>query len=86
MFDTDLTAVRQNNDKRPFSAQAHRQQAENEHMKRFLAALSRLACERGQTMAEYGILLAVVALVVVVAALTLGSSISHLFESTAGKL
>jgi len=37
-------------------------------------------------MAEYGILLAVVALVVVVAALTLGSSISHLFESTAGKL
>jgi Flp pilus assembly pilin Flp len=37
-------------------------------------------------MAEYGILIAVIALVVVVVAITLGSSISHLFSSTASHL
>ncbi|MFL5830283.1 MAG: Flp family type IVb pilin [Solirubrobacteraceae bacterium] len=42
--------------------------------------------EEGQTMAEYGILLAVIALVVVVVAVTLGSSISALFGSTASKV
>jgi pilus assembly protein Flp/PilA len=81
-----LTAARQNNDKFSFQAQASLRQAENWHMKGFLAALARLACERGQTMAEYGILIAVIAVVVVIAALTLGGSISHLFNSTAGKL
>jgi pilus assembly protein Flp/PilA len=55
-------------------------------MKTLLAALSRIACERGQTMAEYGILIAVIALIVVVAAVTLGGSISHLFDTTAGKV
>lgn len=39
--------------------------------------------EEGQTMAEYGILIAVIALVVVVVAVTLGGAISSLFGSTA---
>jgi len=43
----------------------------------------RLRREEGQTMAEYGILLGVIALVVVVVAITLGSSISSLFSTTA---
>jgi pilus assembly protein Flp/PilA len=76
----------QNNDNRPFQAQARSQQAENRCMKALLAAVYRLASERGQTMAEYGILIAVIALIVVVAAVTLGGSISHLFNSTAGKV
>lgn len=46
----------------------------------------RLRREDGQTMAEYGILIAVIALVVVVAAIVLGSSISSLFGSTSSKL
>jgi Flp pilus assembly pilin Flp len=46
----------------------------------------RMQHEEGQTMAEYGILIAVIALVVVVVAITLGSSISSLFGSTAGHL
>ncbi len=37
-------------------------------------------------MAEYGILIAVIALVVVVAAIVLGGSISSLFGSTSGSL
>jgi pilus assembly protein Flp/PilA len=45
-----------------------------------------LAVERGQTMAEYGILIAVIALIVVVAAVVLGSSITGLFNSTATKV
>lgn len=42
----------------------------------------RLQGETGQTMAEYGILIAVIALIVVVAALLLGGQISSLFSST----
>jgi Flp pilus assembly pilin Flp len=49
-------------------------------------ALAGLGFERGQTMAEYGLLLAVIALVVVVVAVTLGSSISHVFAGTASRL
>jgi pilus assembly protein Flp/PilA len=48
--------------------------------------LTRLRREDGQTMAEYGILIAVIALIVVVAAVVLGSSISTLFSSTATKV
>jgi Flp pilus assembly pilin Flp len=76
----------QNNDKRAIEAQARCLQAENWHMKALLAALYRLASERGQTMAEYGILIAVIAVVVVVVAITLGSNISHLLSNTAGKV
>jgi Flp pilus assembly pilin Flp len=50
---------------------------------RLLAAAGR---SEGQTMAEYGILIAVIALIVVVAAVVLGSSISGLFSSTAGQV
>lgn len=46
----------------------------------------RVRHEEGQTMAEYGILLAVIALVVIVVAITLGSSISALFGSTASHI
>jgi pilus assembly protein Flp/PilA len=53
---------------------------------RLLSLFARWACDRGQTMAEYGVLIAVIALVVVVAAVTLGGSLSTLFHNTAGKV
>jgi pilus assembly protein Flp/PilA len=46
----------------------------------------RMRQEKGQTMAEYGILIAVIALIVVVAAVVLGGSISGLFSSTSKNL
>jgi Flp pilus assembly pilin Flp len=48
--------------------------------------VARLPTERGQTMAEYGILIAVIALIVVVAAVALGGSLSGLFHATASKV
>jgi pilus assembly protein Flp/PilA len=42
--------------------------------------------EEGQTMAEYGILIGVIALVVVAAAITLGSNITGAFNSAATKI
>jgi Flp pilus assembly pilin Flp len=48
--------------------------------------LTRLRREDGQTMAEYGILIAVIAIVVVLAAVFLGSSISSLFSNTSSHL
>ena len=48
--------------------------------------LMRVRREDGQTMAEYGILIAVIALIVVVAAVVLGSSITGLFNNTATKV
>lgn len=50
------------------------------------AFIARLQREDGQTMAEYGILIAVIAVVVILAATTLGSSISSVFNSVAGKI
>ena len=46
----------------------------------------RLRHQEGQTMAEYGILLGVIALVVVAVAVLLGNSISALFNSTKASL
>ena len=46
----------------------------------------RMRREEGQTMAEYGILIGVIALVVILAAVFLGSSISALFSGTSGKV
>jgi pilus assembly protein Flp/PilA len=46
----------------------------------------RMQREEGQTMAEYGILLGVIALVVVGVAVVLGSSISALFSNVSGKV
>jgi len=46
----------------------------------------RMHREEGQTMAEYGILLAVIALIVIGAAVFLGSSISSLFKSVSSGL
>ena len=51
-----------------------------------LAFWTMLRRQEGQTMAEYGILIAVIAIVVIVAAALLGSSISALFNSTAGQV
>jgi pilus assembly protein Flp/PilA len=48
--------------------------------------IARMRAEDGQTMAEYGLLLAVIAVVVVAAALVLGQSISSLFLGVAGSL
>jgi Flp pilus assembly pilin Flp len=46
----------------------------------------RLAVQRGQTLAEYGILVAVIAVIVIVAAITLGASLSGLFSGSAHKV
>jgi pilus assembly protein Flp/PilA len=48
--------------------------------------IARMRREEGQTMAEYGLLLAVIAVVVVAAALVLGKSISSLFLGVASSL
>jgi Flp pilus assembly pilin Flp len=46
----------------------------------------RVANERGQTMAEYAVLIAVIALIVVVAAVTLGGSLSGVFSGASRKV
>ncbi len=48
-----------------------------------LLILPRLAADDGQTLAEYGILVAVIAIIVLVAALVFGASVSALFSTTA---
>ncbi len=48
--------------------------------------VARMRSQTGQTMAEYGILIAVIAVIVVLAATVLGGSVSTLFSSTSGKL
>ena len=50
------------------------------------ALFARLRRDDGQSMAEYGILIAVIAVVVIAAAALLGASISSLFSSLAGSL
>jgi pilus assembly protein Flp/PilA len=50
------------------------------------ALIARMRQQEGQTMAEYGLLLAVIAVVVVAAALILGQSISSLFLGVASSL
>jgi Flp pilus assembly pilin Flp len=53
---------------------------------RLWGAWLRVRLQDGQTMAEYGILIAVIAIVVVVAAVLLGSSITSLFKDTSSHL
>ena len=48
--------------------------------------LMRLRSEDGQTMAEYGILIGVIAVVVVAAAVLLGGNITSLFSNTSAHL
>jgi Flp pilus assembly pilin Flp len=50
------------------------------------SVLMRLRREEGQTMAEYGILIGVIAIVVVAAAVFLGGSISSIFSNTSSHL
>jgi len=52
----------------------------------FSAMWARLRAESGQTMAEYGLLLAVIAVVVVVAAIFLGTQISSIFSQVGAKI
>ena len=47
---------------------------------------SQLKREEGQTMAEYGILVAVIALIAIVGATAFGNSLSDFFNSLGGKL
>lgn len=49
-------------------------------------AYLRISSQRGQTIAEYAILLGVIAIVVTVAALFLGTSLSTIFSTTAKKV
>lgn len=55
-------------------------------MRLICCMLARMGSERGQTMAEYGILIGVIAIVVVAAAVFLGSSITDIFKSTGSHL
>ena len=48
--------------------------------------VDRLDREEGASMVEYGLLVALIAVVVAVAATTLGNGISGLFNTTAGSL
>ncbi|MGH2915785.1 MAG: Flp family type IVb pilin [Solirubrobacteraceae bacterium] len=48
--------------------------------------VTRMRSDEGQTMAEYGILIAVIALVVVGAAILLGGGITSAFSSAATKV
>lgn len=48
--------------------------------------MARLRRQEGQTMAEYGILLGMIAVVVVAVAVLLGSSISSLFSNASRRL
>jgi pilus assembly protein Flp/PilA len=48
--------------------------------------VARVQREEGQTMAEYAILVTVIAIVVLAAATLLGNSISSIFSSLAGHL
>ncbi|MDQ6836326.1 MAG: Flp family type IVb pilin [Actinomycetota bacterium] len=47
---------------------------------------TRLESQAGQTMAEYGLLIAIIALVVLIAAVALGGNISAVLNSTVGQL
>jgi Flp pilus assembly pilin Flp len=49
-------------------------------------AIERLQREEGQTMAEYAVLLTVIAIVVLTAATIMGKSISSIFSSIAAKV
>lgn len=42
----------------------------------------RLSADRGQTLAEYGILVVVIAIVVILAAVVLGSSVTNLLSNS----
>jgi Flp pilus assembly pilin Flp len=55
-------------------------------MRIVIFVLTAVRRQSGQTMAEYGILIAWVALLVIVAAITLGSHLASLFSSTAQKV
>ena len=60
--------------------------ADDGSVTRLIGAYIRLIDQRGQTMAEYAILLGIIALVVVTGAFLLGGSISSIFSKTSAHL
>jgi pilus assembly protein Flp/PilA len=52
----------------------------------FLTRLISLRQEKGQTMAEYGIILAVIAVIAFAAVALVGGNVSDVFTDIAGKL
>jgi len=56
-------------------------------MKMYVSKLRKaLSGDRGATMAEYAILVAVIAIVVIVGARSLGTSVNSRFDNTAGAI
>jgi pilus assembly protein Flp/PilA len=55
-------------------------------LQKYLELQNRLKSEEGQTMAEYGLLLALIAVVVIVAITALGSQLSTLFSQVTSGL
>jgi pilus assembly protein Flp/PilA len=56
-------------------------------MAKFLASAKKfITSEDAPSMVEYGLLVALIAVVVAAAATTLGSSVSSLFKNTAGSI
>ena len=55
-------------------------------MQSFLSLRNAIRREEGQTMTEYGVLLALIAVIVIVSLLVLGPKIAAVFTNVAGKL
>jgi Flp pilus assembly pilin Flp len=55
-------------------------------MQRIIRLWGRLRSAQGQTMAEYGALITVIAVVVVAAAIMLGPDVSSLFSSSSARV
>ena len=57
------------------------------HMKLFIARMYKLATrEEGATMVEYGLMVALIAVVCIVAVTLLGANIATIFNDVAGKV
>ena len=55
-------------------------------LQKYLELRNRLTDEEGQTMAEYGLLLALIAIIVMAAVVALGPKLSGVFEKVTGQL
>ncbi|NYG07344.1 pilus assembly protein Flp/PilA [Phycicoccus badiiscoriae] len=55
-------------------------------MTRFIARLQRTISERGATAVEYGLMVALIAIVIIAAVALLGGNLSALFNQVAGSV
>jgi pilus assembly protein Flp/PilA len=55
-------------------------------MSRFIAKLQARTAERGATAVEYGLMVALIAIVIIVAVALLGGNLSSLFNQVAGSV